>query len=543
MKEFSRREFLSVIGAGAISLAMPAGLLAAARGKKSGRRPNVIFIITDDQSLDSFGFIRNKALTPNIDRLAAEGVYFSRAYASSSVCTPSRYTCLTGRYASRSRDESLVKGISIEGQTWVHWNADVTPDETNVAKVLKRAGYATGVVGKLHGFILPGHSKTLSKKSDPHDPAVIKTLKDDQMIFAEALKGHGFDFAERLNRNNLGSTKSLPDELCQHSPEWAVEGAIKFIELNKDRPFYLYFATTLLHGPSPIGSLKADPRITEAGYLDEAPNVQPSRQSVLRRVEAAGLPESSAPATWLDDSIGVILNKLDELNLTEDTLIIYFNDHAHEGAKGALYEGGVRTPTIIRWPGKIKAGDRDDLIENIDFAPTIFGACDIEAPGDMVLDGMDLMPFLTGKTSRTRDSLYCEIGHTRCVVTKRYKYIAFRVPPSVQQPKAERLRILNEYFAANPNRASEAKTYDPEARITHIHRAPGGDGTERGQGLKHYAKNYFDVDQLYDLEKDPGEQKNLAADPEYRQILKKMKAELTSHLQEIPGTFAEFKSK
>ncbi|MCK4958921.1 MAG: sulfatase-like hydrolase/transferase, partial [Planctomycetes bacterium] len=106
MKKVRRREFLSVIGAGAISLAMPAGLLAAARGKKSGRRPNVIFIITDDQSLDSFGFIRNKALTPNIDRLAAEGVYFSRAYASSSVCTPSRYTCLTGRYASRSRDES-----------------------------------------------------------------------------------------------------------------------------------------------------------------------------------------------------------------------------------------------------------------------------------------------------------------------------------------------------------------------------------------------------------------------------------------------------
>jgi arylsulfatase A-like enzyme len=540
MNRLDRRDFMGFLGAGLLALISPGALKKTDAMQRRPRRPNILFIITDDQGLDTFGFINKKALTPNIDRLAAEGVYFSRAYASSSVCTPSRYTCLTGRYASRSKDESFLNNISSEGQTSVHWNTDLVVDETNVARTLKNAGYATGVVGKLHGFSLSGHSKILNKQSDPRDPQVIKALREDQKIFAEDLKEHGFDFAERLNRNNLGSTKALPDELCKHSPEWVTEGALKFIEQNKDRPFYLYFATTLLHGPSPLESLKSDPRITEAGYLDEPPKVQPSRASVLKRVEEAGLSESMAPATWLDDSIGAMLNKLDELGIAEDTLIIYFNDHGHEGSKGALYEGGVRTPTIIRWPGKVKHGQSKELIENIDFVPTILSAAGAKAE-DMVTDGMDLSDLLTKGKSLSRDSLLCEIGNTRAVVTERWKYIAFRIPPSVDKPLEERKRIVEEYLAKNPARLKQVQQVNPQYRITHINRQPGGDGTELGQGLKYYAKHYFDADQLYNLENDPGEQKNLAKDPGYKDVLEEMKAKLKKHLENLPGTFAEFK--
>jgi len=428
-----------------------------------------------------------------------------------------------------------------EGQTWVHWNADLACEETNIAKVLKQVGYATGIVGKLHGFELPGHSKSLTDDSDPKDPAVDRVLKADQKIFADGLKKHGFDYAASLHRGNLESMKGFPDALRKHNPEWTVQGAFHFIEQNKDRPFYLYFATTLLHGPSPLQSLKADPRITEAGLLDEPPRVQPSRESIFERVKAAGLHEGAAPATWLDDSIGAILKKLEELKLTEDTFIIYFNDHGHEGGKGSLYEGGVRTPAMTYWPGTIKGGRSDELVENIDFVPTILSACGINRPEGMVVDGMDLMPVVTGRQQHTRESIYCEIGHTRAVITKRWKYLAFRVPPSVQKPKAERLAALKAHLAKN-RKANDGKPYDPEARITHIHRVPGGDGTERGQGLKYYIKNYFDTDQLYDLENDPRERVNLASVPKYRDVLEKMKTELKKHLANAPGTFAEFKS-
>ena len=451
----NRREFLKACGCAATTAA-PSVLGAV--GER--RRPNVIFIITDDQSLDSFGFLRRKALTPNIDRLARDGVYFSRAYATSSVCTPSRYTCLTGRYASRSTHPKFLRGISKEGQTWVHWNADMPFGEDNVAKTLRGAGYVTGMVGKLHGFELPGHSKSLRNESDPNEPAIRRILEADQAAFADGLDKHGFDVARRLHRGNLQSMKNFPDALRQHNLEWTVAGALKFIEANKDRPFYLYFATTLLHGPSPLESLKSDPCITEAGLLDGPPKVQPPRESVFTRVRAAGLPESAAPATWLDDGIGAILNKLEQLNLSEDTLIVYFNDHGHEGGKGTLYEGGVRTPTIMYWPGTIVPSACDELIANIDFVPTILSACRVAPPEGTTLDGMDLMPLLTGKSTRTRDSLYCEIGHTRAVVTERWKYLAFRVPPTVRQAWAD----------------------DPTLRITHIHRAAGGTGRNEARG-------------------------------------------------------------
>ena len=538
--QLSRRGFLKNAASASIFLSATSMLSAAKKDSAPHRKPNVVFIITDDQKRDAFGFINKKALTPNIDRLAAEGVYFSRGYASSSVCTPSRYTCLTGRYASRSQDDKFTNGITEEGQTWVHWNSDLSLGETNVAKTLKANGYVTGVVGKLHGFELPGHHKSLNRQSDVSDPEVIKHLKDGQKKFTKGLKEHGFDYAAHLHRGNLGSNKSIPLDICQHAPEWTAQAAVDFIEQNKDRPFYLYYATTLLHGPSPLTSLKSDPRISEEGILDEAPNVMPSRQSVFDRCKKAGIPEELAPATWLDDSIGAIMNKLDELDLAEDTLIIYFNDHGVEGGKGTLYEGGALTPTIIRYPAKVKPRQCDELVENIDFVPTILSAAGVDVPKGMPIDGMDLMPLLTGKTETTRESLYCEIGYTRAVVTKDYKYLAFRVPPSRQISREDNLKAIKEN---TKNSKKNVLKINPEGRITHIHRTPGGDGTELGNGLKRYRKNYFDKDQLYDLKNDPGETKNLANDPSKKAVLKKMKKLFVEHLNKTEGPFGEFKKK
>ena len=503
-------------------------------------KPNVLFIITDDQELDSFGFINHKALTPNIDRLAREGVYFSRGYVSSSVCTPSRYTCLTGRYASRSQVSKFTKNITAEGQTWVHWNADLAQSETNIAKTLQAHGYVTGVVGKLHGFELPGHHKSINRQADPNDPKVIETLEQDQKLFARELKKHGFDYAAHLHRGNLGSGRSIPLALCQHAPEWTAQAAMEFMEQNKDRPFYLYYATTLLHGPNPLTSLKSDPRISEQGFLKEPPNVQPSRQSVLDRVKRAGIDETLAPATWHDDNVGALLNKLDDLGIADDTLVIYFNDHGADGGKGTLYEGGARTPIIIRYPGKIKPRHTDALVQNTDFVPTILSACGIRPPAQMPIDGVDLMPLLAGARDTARDSLYFEIGYTRAVVTSQYKYLAFRVPPSRQISRQDNFKAMQEVAQKAPSKKVGLEI-NPEARITHIHRSPGGDGTELGNGLKHYGKHYFDADQLYDLKNDPHERTNLAHDPAHSAVLQRMNTALKHHLDGVPGPFAEFK--
>jgi arylsulfatase A-like enzyme len=541
MTKQTRREFLKTMGIAAAGGLLPGCSGAAQRIVAGRRRPNIVFIITDDQRLSSFGFLGGKVLTPNIDGLAAEGVYCSRAYASTSVCTPSRYSCLTGRYASRCRHPNFANDISAEGQTRVTWNTHLLESMPNLPKVLQKSGYVTGAVGKWH---LGGPNlKPIALESDPADPAVAKTLKANQARLCEHVRKQGFDYAASMHLQNLKNNPCRA--LGQHNIEWTLKGALDFIEQNKDRPFYLYMATTLLHGPDPLVSLKSDPRITEAGLLREPLKVQPSRQSVLDRVRAAGLAERAAPATWLDDGVGAVLKRLDELGLGEDTAVFYFNDHGTEGGKGSLYEGGVRTPTIIRWRGVVRPHRCDELIQNVDFAPTILDACGIEAPKEMTLDGLSLIGLLTGRKKKLRDSLYFEIGHTRAVCTKRWKYLAFRVPLSRHKSKEERIRMLENYRSRKQQKDALEESFapDPEARTTHLGMIPGGVGTERGNALTHYKGHYYDADQLYDLENDPTEQNNLALEPAYEQKLGQMKALLKEYLAGLPGTFAEFKTK
>jgi len=538
-----RREFLRRLGVGAAAAVVGGRGAVGAAAKK---RPNVLFIITDDQHTDTFGFLgrgKRKALTPHIDRLAGQGVYFSRCYVSSSVCTPSRFTCLTGQYASRSRSTNFVKSISTEGQTNVQWNTDIRPGDLTLPKLLQRSGYATGAVGKWHNGG-PRQWNLLRKAvppdADPADPKVAAALREAQDALHAHVRSCGFDYAEAIN---LGNFSAHPvRKLRQHNPEWITKAAIDFIERHKGGPFYLYMATTLMHGPSPRASLRCDPRIAHCGLLAEPPKVQPSRQSVLRRARAAGVPDRLVPATWLDDSIGAVLKKLDELKLADNTLVIYLNDNGMQSAKGSCYEGGVRTPCFIRWPGVADPGRTAALVQNTDFAPTILSACGLAAPKAMPLDGLDLLPLLTGKRKTLRQSVYCEIGHTRAVCTDRWKYIAFRIPPSRQLTKAQRIAVTQRYKANKARREDKPFEVDPDAPLSHMG-FPGGQATERGSALKKHAKTYYDADQLYDLSADPDEQKNLAADPAHAQKLNEMKALLAKYLAAVPGTFAESKSR
>ena len=539
----SRRDFLhhGLAATGAAALAGPTLLHAAEGGAR--RKPNVVLIVTDDQRLDHFGFIRKKALTPRMDRLRAEGVYFSRAYTSTSVCTPSRFSCLTGRYASRCSAPSFLKSYTREGQTNVQWNTPLDHEMHTLPKAMQAAGYATGMVGKWHNGAPRAWGQIRSKvkrTDDPADPRVAKILVETQDAVHEYISGQGFDYAAAINMGNFGSYP-IRSMRC-HNQEWITRGALDFIDQNRDKPFFLYMATSLMHGPSPTQSLKADPRITHGGLLDKPiTGVQPSREDVFKRTRAAGVPDQLAGATWLDDGIGAVMKRIADLGLDEDTLFVFFDDQGMERGKGSCYEGGVHTPMFVRWKGRIQPGKTAALVQGIDVAPTVLAACGVEPPTDMVMDGASLVPLLRRETDAVHESLYFEIGHTRAVCTQKWKYLAFRIPPSRQLTPEQRRKMLEKY-AANKLRTEDRVVKNrPDEPLSHLG-YPGGQNTERHGPMTRYKRVYHDPDQLFDLENDPGETKNLATDPKYATVLAQMKAELSKHLKRMPGTFAEFKT-
>ena len=527
-----------------VLLSLVASTLMFAAAVKASEKPNIIFIMTDDQKRQTFGFLEEgqyKVHTPHINSLAAEGVYFSRAYVSTSVCTPSRYSTLTGQYGSRCTNPQFTRNSSREGQTSVGWNTFMQPQDMNLAKALKKAGYVTGFVGKGHCYTNAKYKK-VPANLDPSDPQVAAVLADNQRRQVTACKAHGFDYAASLYQANILG-HSHP-ELHYHNMDWVAKGALDFIELNRSRPFFLWIATTLHHGPSPQESFeKNDRRITEAGLLTKPLRVLPSNEDILRRVRAAGCSPKMAYCTWLDDGIGAVLKKLDELGIAEKTIVFYLNDHGVERGKGSLYEGGVRTPFMMRWKGHFRGGlVIDELVQNIDVMPTVLELCGVERPKGTHLDGRSLVPLLEGQTDGWRNSLYLEIGLTRGIVTKTHKYIAFCIPPEYEEiGSAEKMAMMERYHQNKRLRSKSAHStkLDADAPWTHMGSVPGGNNTERNPISKY--PHYYDADQLYDLRLDPHEQKNLANEMEHRQILNNLQSQLKEYLRNMPGPFGELK--
>ncbi|VGO19544.1 sulfatase family protein [Pontiella sulfatireligans] len=531
-----------------ISLILALALGAVAEPKK----PNFVVIFTDDLEFVNLGYYRNTKMgsrwlkpgitppvhTPHLDKLFHEGMVFSRAYVPSPVCTPSRFCMLTGKYASRSAEFNRSEQVHIGWSPWLR------KDELTFPKVLQKNGYTTGLVGKWmvggsHNELWPN---TLNPKDNPRDPDVKRKLLENYLSAQKTVKRlGGFDVVDRLYASNINYVRIR--ELDAHNQEWVTEGALEFVEQNKDNPFMLYLATTTPHGPNSLDSIDADPRITPLGYLDEAPNVQPSRESVKKRAlkgwtdRVAKKASSTHPewakgnavaSTWIDDSVGAVLEKLDELGLDENTVVIFTSDHQWRG-KLALYES-AHVPFAVRWPGKIKSGvECDALVSTLDIAPTLFEMAGIQPPASMPLDGMSFLPLLKGETpSGWRDSLYLEITTTRAVVSDDgFKYIAWRLPPDLLKLKGEG-KVLSHFGLW---------VDDPQYKKWSIADRP----PRYRVGVDF--PFYYDVDQLYDLKRDPNEQVNLAKNPEYAALLQKMKKKLKGYSNDLPHAFGEFKQK
>lgn len=520
-----RRAFLNSIGAGTLALTLP-GIIASCNRPVSNRRPNVVVIYVDDLNAYQLGCYGANVYTPHMDSLAKEGARFTRAYVTTSICTPSRYGLLTGQFPGRCSHPRFQQEFPEGVQTEVRFNTPVNPDAPNLARVMKHAGYATGCVGKWDfgtpkpeesgsAFLEPyprsdGWTKA-PDEADPADPEISALLKRNHERLCNYAKRLGFDYADALYRLNM---EFWSHALNIHNMEWVTDAALRFIDTNKDRPFFLYMAPTLHHIPHPQESmLQADPRVTLGGYLDQAPHVQPPREGIIPRVQAAGYPPESAYCTWLDDGIGAVMKRLKDSGLYDDTIVVLMSDHPSPD-KCSLYEGGVRTPCLIRYPQKVPAGQvSGGLMQNIDMLPTVLDMCGIEKPSDMHLDGTSIVPIASGEKKAVHEALYFEYGWTRAVCTDRWKYLALRYSKSAEALRKQRQKRLYHDIQLEPMQHNV---------------------------LLHHP-NYWDPDQLYDLSIDPEETTNWAGDPVHAGTLKEMKSRLTGYLETFGNhPFGEF---
>ena len=560
--KMKRRQFLKSLGAASVAMTNVSLINGAC---SQSRKPNIVLIYADDLDFDEISpydyrkypcytgaqahgfyrkqkdgwFVQNnrrlpwgdqgyfddpRMLTPNIERLANEGAMLEHFYITTATCTPSRYTLLTGRLA--SRNPVLKERVPADQPVNLSWNTPIAPDETHIASELKKAGYKTGFVGKWHNGTPPHDpANQVAEDADPHDPVVLEKMRAEYDKDVEHIREKiGFDFVERVYARNK-ENMNAPKFMRVHNLEWITEGALKFIDEQAENPFFLYMPITVPHGQYYSDWLEENTLATPIGLLDKHPDCMPTREDILSRVDKLGIPHRNAMGTWMDDSVGAVMKKLEDLGQFDNTVFIFTSDHQSRG-KFTCYEG-CRVPFIIRWPGKVGAGSRIDAYHcNADIARTLIELAGGIVPDDMKLDGRSMLPALAGK-SGTRDTVFLETAYTRAIISGKYKYMANRPPQDV-------LDQINEQIATIP---------DPTERDLHW---SGRHNWHVDEGGVVYGPNrdfpaYYDMDQLYDLEQDPFEQVNLIDKPEYSEIVADLKAKMTQQLNRLPHAFGEFK--
>lgn len=340
-------------------------LLAVLPPPASAAPPNVVIFLADDQGWGDLSVNGNTNVrTPNIDSLARDGATFDRFYVCA-VCAPTRAELLTGRYHPRGG----VRGVST-GQERLNL------DEKTLADAFKAAGYATGAFGKWHnGSQWPYHPNARGF--------------DEYYGFTSGHWGEYFDPPLEHNGKAVRGKGYVADDFTDH--------ALAFIEQHKARPFFCYLPFNTPHSPWAVPDKYwqrfKDKPITQRGHDGERETVDITR-CVLAMTEN------------LDDNVGRVLQRLDELKLGENTIVVYFSDNGPnssrwnggmKGRKGTVDEGGVRSPLFIRWPGKIKPGSTvREIAGAIDLLPTLAKLAGVARVGDKPLDGMDLSPLLFG---------------------------------------------------------------------------------------------------------------------------------------------------
>ncbi len=438
----------------------------AARGADlPTKKPNIVFLLADDlgwTGLRCFG--SDFYETPNLDQFAQTGMKFTNAYSACTVCSPTRASIMTGVYPARLHLTDFIAG---QNRPWAKlripdWTKGLDHSYVTIAEALRHAGYATGQIGKWHLNHAARDAAAYGPKSHGFDVAVDKP---------RGTKGYKLP----TDSNSKGESKS--DFLTDYLTDKAVE----FIDNSKDKPFFLYFAYHVPHTP-----------IQGREDLVAAFSKKVRADSIHKNATYAAMVAS------MDQSVGRVLERLDRQGIADNTLVVFTSDNGglterygkHDGftenlplrcGKGSAYEGGVRVPTIVRWPGVTEPGSRNkDIVSPIDFAETFCEVAGIEVPGDM--HGRSLVPVLKGKTPKDwRKSFYYHY----------YEYPGWHY-------------VRRHYGVA-----------DGRYKLIHF-----------------YEK---DVNQweLFDLKTDPKEMKSVYGDPAYAKTQKRLAKQLANHRADL----------
>jgi arylsulfatase A-like enzyme len=508
--------------------------------------PNIIIINVDDMAGGMhFGFDGRDVITPTLDSLVSTGLNFTSGFAASTVCGPSRYSLMTGRWASRNTSQIFLKRYPLGtlGRFAVS-DTQLETDNQNLGAWLQQAGYRTGLVGKAHltddDLIHPSNwaskgLRTYPQTADPKtDPVTNAKMKHNHRILSQRMRTFGFDYVESYYKANLAELRN--DALNVHNQEWITKGALDFIGENHGERFFLYMAPTINHGPVRNDLRKTlvdtDPGYTSAGYLpNEDYSFMPTRKQIVNEVVTVGRKErKSARETWLDYSIKAILDKLTLHGIRDDTLIIFTSDHGERTlsdnpliwGKSSLYDLGMKVPLVMNWPNGITSPGRvyDELVSHVDLAATLLALAGVSNLPTRPVDGVSLVDVFNGSGAPVRDDVFAEIGYARAVRTKDRKYIALRYTPDIDD------RIASGYLweRVNGNTATGQFT---EPRPYYV------SNRQLGSNAANTNPTYFDDDQLYDLTTDPGEDTNIYG--QEPATTRDLKERLTDYIGEIPG--------
>jgi len=389
MNRVSRRHFLGT----AAAATMAAHPLVSGQ---AARKPNLLVLLADDLGYGDLGCYGQKQIkTPRLDRLAAEGIRFTDAYAGSTVCAPSRCALMTGLHMGHA----LVRGNA---------NVPLRPDDVTVAQALKRAGYATGAIGKW-GLGEAGSTG-------------IPTRQGFDSWFGYLNQNHAHNYYPTFlwrNEEKVALKNVVPKEDAQgggiaserveYSHDLFVQEALAFVEKHKDQPFFLYLALTIPHANNEAGKEGMEVPSDEP-YSDED---WPQAQRNL-----------AAMVTRMDRDLGRLFDHLKKLGLDDDTIVFFSSDNGPHreggnnpdffdsngplrGIKRDLYEGGIRVPMIVRWPGHIQPGTVSGFPWAFwDFLPTACDIAGVEPPKG--IDGLSVLPAILGKEQKGHGYLYWE---------------------------------------------------------------------------------------------------------------------------------------
>ena len=389
-------------------------LLSALAAHAQDAKPNIVLIVSDDQGYADLGCCGRPGLkTPNLDRLAAEGVRLTNFYVTWPACTPSRSSILTGRYPQRNGLYDMIRNNMVNyNHRFTEEEYAVSPEmtlgmdvrEITIAQVLKKAGYATGVFGKWDG----GRARRFMPLQRGFD-----TFFGFSNTGIDYFTHERYGIPSMYRGNERVKVEGYATDLFRRE-------AIEFLNKNSRRPFFLYVPFNAPHGASNLDRVGV--QATDEYYRMYGDLPPTKEQRYL------------AATTQMDHAIGKILDELDRLGVADNTLIVFFSDNGGSGRvadntplrghKAQMWEGGLRVPFLARWPGHLPKGKvLDEFLTSLEVFPTFTRVAGGKLPEDVIYDGFDMLSVLQGKTASQRTEMFWQRRNHKAARYKNWKWV------------------------------------------------------------------------------------------------------------------------